>query len=275
MKIYFSLGRAFYLGAVIFAAVSSGCGKPGPGTDKIAATVNGQAVYARDLEKELSFKSANDPLFRVTPQTLEDHLRMMIDKRILIQEAKKNKLDEKEKFIHTIKLFWEQTLIRDLIQAREAELARSASVTEEEARHYYGNLSYQVTLDVLKNRDREVIKKSFGLPVEQVPWDEEIGPVSFDDLSSGILARAFELQAGEKRIYEGDGFYYLVFIKKKEKVARPPYEQLEGQVKEKIRALKVQEAFTQWLDGLKSQSAISIDQAALTELGYRYDRTEK
>lgn len=126
-----------------------GCGPSNEG-DRVIATANGENIFVRDLKRELDLYYKRDPLFKITPPTLEDQLNMIIDRRLLIQKAKQQRLDEKEKFINTIKTFWEQTLIRDLMVYKEEEFGESVSVSEGEVKDYY----------------LVIVKESGELPVE-------------------------------------------------------------------------------------------------------------
>ena len=108
--------------------------------DTVVATINNEPLYAKDLKRNIALNLMSNPEFKITPQTLDKHINMMVDKRLLIQEAKKQKLDETERFVNTIETFWEQALIRDLIEYKSKEFTKTVTVTEEEMRNFYDKL---------------------------------------------------------------------------------------------------------------------------------------
>ncbi|MCM8774859.1 MAG: SurA N-terminal domain-containing protein [Candidatus Omnitrophica bacterium] len=253
----------FFLAVFILFA---GCTKKRIPAGDIIAAVNGEPIYAQDLEKELAVKSAQDPHFLATPTQLEDFLQTMIDKRLLIQEAKKNRLDEQERFIHSIKLYWEQTLIRDLIQFKEKQQPEPDPVTEDDMKRYYENMSYRLTLDVVKRKDADLVKKLAELPVDEVKWDQEMGPLTYEDVALSVLAKAFTLAQGDKRILEDDGEYYLVYLKEKSQTAVAPYEELKDEIRKKATALARQQALKKWLDDLRTGSRIEVHRENLQRM---------
>lgn len=103
--------------------IAGGCAKKPQ--DKVIATINGDPIYAKDLNREVALSFRRNPMFKITPQTLEEQINILIDRRLLIQEAKKKNLDRTDRFVDTIKAFWEQTLIRDLMAYKNKELGET------------------------------------------------------------------------------------------------------------------------------------------------------
>ena len=76
-----------------------GCGKAKPvssgPTDKIIATVNGEPIYAKELKLALALRVKDDPSFKVTANTFKEQIDIMVNERLLLQGAEKNKSDIK------------------------------------------------------------------------------------------------------------------------------------------------------------------------------------
>lgn len=119
---------------VIFCVTS--CGRDKQGVEAIA-TVNGTPIPLKEFEKELTVHSKRDPDFKITPRTVEEQLNLIVEKQLMIQEAMKMGLTKEERFVDTIKTFWEQTLIRELIEAKSKEWENRLFVTEEEIQREY------------------------------------------------------------------------------------------------------------------------------------------
>jgi len=129
--------------ALLFCVgLMSGCAQKEKAS-KAIATVNGEPIYMDSLKRELSIMVKRDPSIEINPKTLQKATDMLIEKKIIIQEAMKKKMAEEKKFVDTMEAFWEQTLIRDFIEYKTAERERYVFVTDQEVREYYNNLLAQ------------------------------------------------------------------------------------------------------------------------------------
>jgi len=265
--------RAFLavcLSVSFLAPVLSGCGKPKDKGDRVVATVNGEKVTVKEFRKSLDQYYARDPLFKVTPRVIEDQIGMLVDKRILIQEAMKKKLNEREKFVNTIKAFWEQTLIRDLVEDVEKRLASSVNVDESDMRGYYSKMSTEITFRILRDKNKGALTKLLSSPPEGIAWEERIGPVSYEDTNSGVVQSAFDIPQGNMEVLGDANYNYLVYVTKKEAVSVRPYDELKEGIRQKIRTAKLQAAFKEWLMKLKVGAKIDVDRKAVRELEYSH-----
>ncbi|MFH1790444.1 MAG: hypothetical protein ABH885_00465 [Candidatus Omnitrophota bacterium] len=253
-------------------AVSAGCGRPAGDGGDVLATANGEKILVKDFQSEMDFMKRKDPLFKVTPGSVDDQIDVMIDKKILIQEARKNKMDESGRFVSTIKAFWEQTLIRDLMERKQDELAGTVSVSEQEIKDYYAVMPYYCTIDVLEGKSEGDLKKYALKQPQDIEWDDEIGPVAYDDVSSGVIQEAFRMSPGGMKIIKDGGRAYLVYLKKAEKMPVAPYDSVKGDIKERIKDRKVHAALMKWLEGLRRNAEITVDEDKVKKLEIKYGR---
>lgn len=103
----------------------------------IVAEVNDFRLSQDEFERQLAAELEFDDDFKVTMDAKKKFLNDLIEKEILIQEAKKLKLDRKEKFIRAIERYWESTLIRDLLELKGADIDKTTIISEEEISAYY------------------------------------------------------------------------------------------------------------------------------------------
>jgi len=257
---------------VFLAFINYGCGRSGNKKDVVLAKANDSKIYVKDFTKALAFRHKKDPFFRTTPRAIQDQLNLMIDRTLLIQEAKKENLDEKERFVNTIKTFWEQTLIRDLMKEKEKEFSKAVSVNEDEMKGYYENLKYEGTFFIIRTNSQDAAKKLLGRNPDTLHWDEEVGPISYDEVSSQILAEAFSVpQGGRKMLTDGKNFY-IVYVKEKREIPVRPYGELKDAILEKIEDKKIQVLFEKWLEGIKGKADIDVNEKALKEISYRHGK---
>ncbi len=255
-KVFLVFPAIFILG---LAASFSGCdAKPSAKADAVAV-VNGTAIDKQEFEKELTLRAAQDPSFKMTPETLADQLDMMINRKLLIEEAIHRKLSEDDRFKTSIRIFWEQTLIRLLMDHLSKEFEPAPS-SEGEIKDYYSKLAYKVSLEIKRNKDHSLIKNLLlsankGEPVE---WDERIGPVTFDELNSSLLEQAFELNQGGYGVYEEAGISYLIHVTAKEAVTPPALESIRDKIQGKIKLRKQADAFENWFKEKKQKADIKL-----------------
>lgn len=127
--------------AIILAPVLSGCSKESNDREKVIASVNKEQISLKEFQREIALRSKQNPHYKVTPQTVKEQLDTVIDRKIMIQEAMKNGLANNEDFVRTIQTFWEQTLIRELIAAKNHEWEDRLFVTEQEIQDFYSRMN--------------------------------------------------------------------------------------------------------------------------------------
>ena len=101
--------------------------------DAVIAPVNGEKITSSELKKEIVFRKRVDPSFQVTPETLSSQIDVMVYRRVLIQEAMRRGLAERDTFVNTLKNFWEQTLIKELMEEISREIDASLLAEERSA----------------------------------------------------------------------------------------------------------------------------------------------
>lgn len=238
-----------------------GCAKKPSG--KVVAKVNNDPIYASDLKREVALKTKTDPLFKITPHTLENEVDNIINKRLLIQEAQKLKLAQTDRFVNTIKAFWEQTLIRDLIIAKNEDFKDKITVTDAEVKDYYSKLAQKAIFKIIKRKDKALLETILGIEKDLIAWEKMIGPVGYEDIDSLVLRRAFGLPVGEARIFRDKDSFYLVYVAEKIPAFAPPLEEIYPAIEKQIKQHKQNLAIKQWLDDIKKKAKIEIDKKYL------------
>ena len=161
----------FVILSVILIPVIASCGGQKQHKDAVA-TVNGAPVPMQEFQRELAIYANRNPDFKLNAGSVEEHLNMVIDKQLMIQEAMKMGLAEDERFLETIKRFWEQTLIRELIDARSREWSGKLFVTEDEILGYYQEIKPGLTAKPLLKDVREEIRLSLLEQKKQKAMEE-------------------------------------------------------------------------------------------------------
>ena len=99
--------------------------------------VNDYRISQADVDSLLKFETELDSNFYVSEDTRSAFISDLIETQLLIQEAKKRRLDTGEQFRQTIQRYWESTLIRDLLAEKSKQLRATTVVSREEIEQYY------------------------------------------------------------------------------------------------------------------------------------------
>jgi hypothetical protein len=121
--------------------------------EKVVAVINGYELTHDEVLRQVKAEVDTADDFKLTRQNRDNFLDCLIQKQVLIQEAKRLRLDTKEKFIHAMERYWESALIRDLMEIKGNEIAAKTVVSEEEIKpfrmiqmNYWNNLLFSVSV---------------------------------------------------------------------------------------------------------------------------------
>ena len=103
----------------------------------ILASIGSYQLTLNEFERQLAEEAEFNPDYIITKAAEPEFLEQLIRKELLIQAAKKMKLDQRERFIKTIERYWEATLIRDIMEIKGAEFEQRVYVTQEELESAY------------------------------------------------------------------------------------------------------------------------------------------
>jgi len=117
------------------------CSKEKAEKPKVLAVINDYELTLDDFESQLADELELDQDFKLTKEAKHSFLEGLIKKQLLIQEAKKMKLDTKEDFVRAIQRYWESTLIKNLIEIKSAEIDKKIYASQEEIQARYEQLS--------------------------------------------------------------------------------------------------------------------------------------
>jgi len=130
--------------------------KPQP--DKTAVRINDYSLTPAEFnELFLEVKAQED-----TPQAREKFLENLIMRKLLLQEAQRDGLDKEKDFLKSIENFWEQSLLKIVIDKKIKEVSKDITVTDKELEDYY-NKWVKENPGTTKTFDE--IRKSIKLPL--------------------------------------------------------------------------------------------------------------
>ena len=105
--------------------------------DEILAKINDYELTKEYFESLLVANLQWEEDFMLTKDARRLFLAQLIQKELLVQEAKRLRLDTKKKFIEAIERYWEATLIKNLMDLKGNEIRKMTYVTQEEIETRY------------------------------------------------------------------------------------------------------------------------------------------
>ncbi|MFH1991784.1 MAG: hypothetical protein ABIK98_05170 [Pseudomonadota bacterium] len=238
---------------------------------EVVVTVNKSPIYKSELQKEIVRYAKQNPNIKITNSMVEERLNTLIEKKLMIQEAARKGITKDERFVETIKTFWEQTLIRELLDTKNKEWADRIFVKEDEIKKEYERMLFRPRLYVAKAATKQAADEiTKAMQSGKHPDGEEtLGPLFYEDVSNSPLANAFDMKAGEVKAFATDGSKHIVInVIEKQPQQMPPLKEVYIQIKESLLAQKKQEEWAEWLDDIKKSAKINTNYKILQDIAH-------
>ena len=145
----------------------------------VVATINGYQLARSELSSSLSEEERG--------HEMEDVLNAAITRTLLIQEAERQKIDKEEAFRKSLKNFYEQSLLKTLIDRKYAAL--NVAVSDEDIDRYLSLFG--------KNIRFTRLQVSANPPYRPVSNQGETTDVPFDNLADSLKPIISSLKPGE------------------------------------------------------------------------------
>jgi len=252
----------FPLAALALLACSPGTAEK----EKAVATINGAPITAAELQQKVAGYGKNNALTR---HAVDDQLHLMIEHKLLIQEAVKMGLNEDKKFAETIKAFWEQTIIRNLMEAKTGELSGKIFVTDQEIAAEYERMKCSPRMRAVRGartkQDADAIVSQMR-DGKRIPGEETIGPLFYEDAKGSPLANAFDMKEGQIGAFAGDDEHIVICLTGRESIPLPPLKELSKGIRESILVQKRQKALAEWIAAVKNNAKVQIDEKEMRRI---------
>lgn len=132
--------KTIYFLLIIMCSFLFSCTQEKIEENKKLAKINDYVLTLDEFQTQLADEVRLDKDFKLTNEAKKAFLDQIITKEVLIQEAKREHLDRKEKFIRAIERYWESTLIKDLMEAEGKKIEQRTVVSEEEIESRYNDM---------------------------------------------------------------------------------------------------------------------------------------
>lgn len=209
---------------------------------EIAVTINGHNISNETL--------ATDKHNYGYHETRNDLYDSVITREILIQEAQRQEIDKEENFRKALKQFYENSLVKILIDRKNKEIA--APVSDEDVSRYVKLLGQNISFTRLD-----------AIPLDQAEVQSASGLTNtavFDDLAEPLRLLLASLEPGEFgiRFDTGSEKYAIRLDNITSSHVPSNIDPDRQQIKEMISEFKREQILTQWLTSLKAKAKIQI-----------------
>lgn len=171
----------------IFTGCSPICDK---GDNRIVAQANGYKMTIGDLRYELKNVPYDDERLLDTEQGKEEYLSRLLEKEILLQEAQRQGLDREKDFMKTIENYWEQALLKLLLEKKSREISGKIHVYENEVRDYYEDSGETLSFSRVRMDIERTIRRQRETEAMDT-WIKELRDKSYVEINKEILDDAF------------------------------------------------------------------------------------
>ena len=185
--------RKIFYSILIFCFIFTGCS---PGNDeadnRVVAQVNNYKMMVEDLRYELENVPYDDIELLKTEEGREEYLDRLLEKEILLQEAQRQGLDRERDFMKSIENYWEQALLKLLLERKSREISGQIRVYDNEIQEYYrgsGERSPFLRVKADIRRSIRQVKETEAMNA----WIKELRKGSFININKEILEDAFNL----------------------------------------------------------------------------------
>jgi predicted patatin/cPLA2 family phospholipase len=138
------------------------------------------------------FKNApyDEAAFLKTEDGRKKYLDGLIEKEILLQEAQRQGIERENDFMKSIENYWEQALLRILLERKSKEISNLVNVYDNEIEEYYKNSGEKQSFSKVKNEIRDIIKQKKQTDAMDA-WIEELKKKSCVKVNENVLTGAF------------------------------------------------------------------------------------
>jgi parvulin-like peptidyl-prolyl isomerase len=178
-------------------------------------------------------------------------INSLITKELLIQESQREGIDREESFRQSIQNFYEQSLIKLLIDRRFASL--HVAVSDKEINRYIALVDRKLHLTIF----------TFGSPEEAekgIYRDGESKTVSFGDLSKTMQGALIQLREGgvTRPVMSGDKYIVVRLDGMETTSAKMPSASEKGEIRKMLLDDKKEEMMNDWIADLRKKASIKI-----------------
>ncbi len=238
--LYYIVAILLLLSAIIAYQLSV----PAVPEQKAALIINEKVITTEEFARLFEARQARG-------EGKRDFINSLITRELLIQASQKEGIDREEPFRKSIQNFYEQSLIKLLMDRKFASL--DISVSDEELSQCVGLMRKKMHLTVFSFADQEGAEKG-------VTQKGETTAACFRDLSQDIQSAVAGLEPGQKSkpLMVGDRYLVVRMDKAADAAACAPPAVDRERLRQTLREEKKEKIINDWVSDLRKKAFIKI-----------------
>jgi peptidyl-prolyl cis-trans isomerase C len=260
------------------------CAKKDDG--KVLATIDGEKVTLQEFNKELDKIPMNMKMLVASESGKKNYLDRLVVKKLLLKEASKAKIESDKEFQERVNDIKEQLLIETLLKKK---ITADTQMSEDDLKKYYeehkeefkkdGEINTrhillkteeeakQVQTKLQKGEDFTELAKKYSIDPNVKASGGEIGFQPKGSLIPEYENAAFKLtKVGQvSGIVKTQFGYHIIRLEGAKPPSYVPLEEVKDFIKQKNAQEKQKEVLEKYIEELKKNAKITIDEALLKE----------
>jgi hypothetical protein len=130
-----------------------------PKSQEYLVKINNYTITSQEFNEEFlaSAYAQNN-----TPESKREFLNMLIRRKLVLQDAQARGLDKDKEFLKSIERFWEQSLLKRMMDKKSQEITGTSSIPDSAVEKAYNKLKSQGKADKPLDQMRSQIKWSLN-----------------------------------------------------------------------------------------------------------------
>jgi peptidyl-prolyl cis-trans isomerase C len=260
------------------------CGKKDDG--KAIATLDGEKITLQEFNAELDKIPVNMKMLVASQSGKKDFLNRLIERKILLREAKKEKIDKEKEFQDRLAEIREQLEMQSLLKKK---VGTEVKLTDADLEKYYNEHREEF------KRDREIQTRQIVVKTEQEAREIQARIAKGENFAD--LARRFSLDPAAKNTggdigyhpkgtlipeYEAAAFqltkvgevsppvktqlgYHIIKLEGMRTGSYVPFPEVKDFIRQKLTQTKQAEVLQKYVEDLKKKSKITVNEELLKE----------
>jgi len=151
--------KRIFLGILLFSIFIAGCSSGKKSEDRVVAQINKYKMTIEDLKYEFKNAPYDEKSLLATENGIKRYLSGLIEKQVLLEEAQRQNIDREKDFMRSIESYWEQALLRILLERKSKEISALTYVYDNEIEEYYKKSKESLPFSKVKDDIRDTIKQ--------------------------------------------------------------------------------------------------------------------
>jgi hypothetical protein len=255
--------RVFYLALLFSMLIVASCGADSPSKKAPTWVVRcgSVSISPGEFQAFLQQQTRRNLNLQLTPERERELLERLVEKRLLLLEAEKLKLDQDPEFIQDLREMREQALMKRLLTKKGAELEKQATVTDEEIKRIYEQMGQEVRFRYLPVTEPQQAPKLLQeWSAGKCEGAVESGLVNQVRLADSWKKCLQGLQVKKPALVTMEGQPFLVELLARKEVPPPPLEKVRGEIAGELLERKKAALMQTWIRSLKGKNFLELNE---------------